>query len=1232
MRWHYRIGFIVFFVAGMPGVSGGIMAYDDHVWVRRDSGGVPVNVLANDVIDADTFMESNTSPLHASLQYMGEGSFTIIPEAGYIGPADFSYTLGTPLGEAKLMASDGEASDQFGNSVSLSGDTAVIGVCCEENCRGAAYVFVRSDGIWVEQQKLTASDREDQDHFGTSVSLFGDTVIIGAPDANGSRGASYVFVRAKGSWGEQQKLVASDGEANDYFGISAALSGDTAIVGAAGDNNSTGAVYVFERSGGVWAEQKTITASDAAVNDYFGTSVAFSSDTVCIGAAGENNNAGAGYIFVFNEGDWVEQQKLTSSDSAADDKFGFSVSVSGETALIGAFAKSSYTGAAYVFVRSGGIWSEQQKLLASDRQSFDMFGASVSLVEETAVIGVYGKNSVTGAAYRFVRNESLWTQQRKFTASDGATGDTFGISVVHDGDTVLIGAQGDNPLGSMSGSVYVYEPARSTANVYVNVFPTADAAGDVFMTNLSAGTVNLDVAANDDLGGPFALAGFTALPEEHGTLVDWDNGIFNYTPNIHFAGDTGFEYTVHAGESKMMSSDGAAGDSFGQAVAIQGDTAVVGAPLNEGLGAAYVVVRNGNVWEEQQKLTASDGAADDRFGCSAAIYGDTVVVGAFGRDDMGLMSGAAYVFTRTDGAWSEQAKLTAANGSIADSFGVSISIYGDTVLIGASGENVFTGAAYVFVRRGAAWIQQAKLTASDGTGNDAFGTQVSLYGDTALIGVPSNAIGRTGAAYIFVREGQQWMESQKLTASDGTVNNGFGGAVALEGGMALIGAPKQDSETGAAYVFSCEEDVWSEAQKIPALSGMEGSTFGDAVALSGMDALIGASRDSSLASYAGSVCLFSCIDGIWTHQRKWTASDMYENQGFGCAAAMSGTLVLAGALDRSKTTVGAAYFSGRDQTVSVAITVLDDILPEVTVDPLITVDVAPVVSGTVADNVAVASVNVRVDGVFYPAEVTGTAWTAIVTGPLAPGVYDVQAEAIDTAGNRIVDSTTGELIIAIPCVADFSANPLEGSAPLLVQFTNISTGDCDASVWDFGDGGSSFEWSPAHEYSEAGLYTVQLTISGNGGSDIEVKAGYITVIDPGEGEGGGEGWIEGEGEEGEGLTEGEDEFLTADQDANNLISLSELLRVIQFFNSNGLHCQEGTEDGYAPGSGDQSCVPYDSDYNPQDWFISLSELLRVIQFFNSGGYHYCPEEGTEDTFCPGIQSITNSVFLRRLNT
>ncbi len=109
---------------------------------------------------------------------------------------------------------------------------------------------------------------------------------------------------------------------------------------------------------------------------------------------------------------------------------------------------------------------------------------------------------------------------------------------------------------------------------------------------------------------------------------------------------------------------------------------------------------------------------------------------------------------------------------------------------------------------------------------------------------------------------------------------------------------------------------------------------------------------------------------------------------------------------------------------------------------------------------------------------------------------------------------------------------------------------------------------------------------------------------------------EGSPEEGEGGVE--DEFLTADQDQDNLISLSELLRVIQFFNSGGYHCEAGTEDGYAPGPGDETCAPYDSDYNPQDWEISLSELLRVIQFFNSGGYHACPGEGTEDGFCPGL--------------
>ena len=330
-------------------------------------------------------------------------------------------TLGTdpndptsPL-ENKLTASDGAADDWFGYSVSIDGDTAIIGAIFDRDngdFSGSAYVFVRINGVWSEQQKLTASDGEAYDQFGWSVSIDGDTALIAAYGDGSYSGSAYVYVRSNGVWTEQAKLTASDAATtSDYFGYSVAIDGDTAVIGAYWDDDNgsnSGSAYVFVRSNGVWSEQQKLTASDGAAGDYFGSSVAIDGDTVVIGAHWDDDNdynSGSAYVYVRSNDVWSEQAKLTASDGASRDFFGYSVAIDGDTALIGAYADNdngANSGSAFMYVRSNGVWSEQAKLTASDRAQYDDFGYSVSIDGDTAVIGAYGDNDNgydSGSAY-----------------------------------------------------------------------------------------------------------------------------------------------------------------------------------------------------------------------------------------------------------------------------------------------------------------------------------------------------------------------------------------------------------------------------------------------------------------------------------------------------------------------------------------------------------------------------------------------------------------------------------------------------------------------------------------------------------------------------------------------------------------------------------------------------------------------------------------------------------------
>jgi hypothetical protein len=285
-----------------------------------------------------------------------------------------------------VTAGDGAIFDQFGLSVALDGDMALAGAYWDDD-QGSVYVFTRSDGVWTQGAKLTAGDGAGYHRFGRSVALDADTALVG------DNGSAYVFTRSGAIWTQQARLTARDGAPISDFGISVALAGDTALVGAFTDDDkgaSSGSAYVFTRSGGVWTQQAKLTARDGAAFDLFGYSVALDGQTALVGAYGDDDlgfNAGSAYVFVRSGGVWTQQAKLTASDGLASDAFGFAVVLGGDVALIGAPGageKRPNAGSTYIFTRTGGVWTQQDKLTAGDGAAGDFFGTSVALDGDTA--------------------------------------------------------------------------------------------------------------------------------------------------------------------------------------------------------------------------------------------------------------------------------------------------------------------------------------------------------------------------------------------------------------------------------------------------------------------------------------------------------------------------------------------------------------------------------------------------------------------------------------------------------------------------------------------------------------------------------------------------------------------------------------------------------------------------------------------------------------------------------
>ncbi len=368
-----------------------------------------------------------------------------------------------PSETQKLVASDGAAWDCFGRRVAISGDTAVVGSIWDSDAgptSGSAYIFRHTTGGWREIAKLTAGDAAAEDYFGMCASVSGNTAIIGAPQHDGAgenSGSAYVFREIEGAWVQIAELAPDDAAPGNQFGIALALDGDTAVVrGRYGA--PAGTTYVFRETGGAWRQIATLDAAAGQADD----AVAISSDTVLIGSAWDGS---PGSVAVFREraSRWERIATLTADDGADGDFFGVSVAISGDTAVVGACLDDDggeSSGSAYIFREIGGVWRQLAKLTSDRPARYDYFGCSVALFEGTAVIGAYlddvGHNANRGAAYVFRREGAVWTQAATLTAVGGRFEDYFGVSVAVSGESVLVGACYDDDSAENSGAAYVF--------------------------------------------------------------------------------------------------------------------------------------------------------------------------------------------------------------------------------------------------------------------------------------------------------------------------------------------------------------------------------------------------------------------------------------------------------------------------------------------------------------------------------------------------------------------------------------------------------------------------------------------------------------------------------------------------------------------------------------------------------------------------------------------------------
>lgn len=362
--------------------------------------------------------------------------------------------------QAKLTATDGISNDTFGSSVSISGNTAAVGVpqFGIRNLKGAVYIFIRNGAMWIQQARLEASDGITGDRFGVSVAIEGDTLIVGAYGAfvgeNSAQGQAYVFIRSGSTWTQQQKLVASDGVPDGTFGIRIRMNGNTLIIGT---NSAVKAAYIFVRSGTVWTQQQKLSANDSPRN--FGARMAIDGDT-CVVSGSDSIEQRTAYIFVRSGTIWTQQQKITANEGG---EFGTDIVVYGNTLFIGApsvVVNGIVQGAVYVFTRNGDTWTQQQKLVGSGGQANDDFGASIAFNRQTLVIGAYGFVQ-PGSVYIFTNTETGWKEEQKIQADPSVENNRFGVASISN-NTIIVGASNDMVGGVQQGAAYIFTANRPT--------------------------------------------------------------------------------------------------------------------------------------------------------------------------------------------------------------------------------------------------------------------------------------------------------------------------------------------------------------------------------------------------------------------------------------------------------------------------------------------------------------------------------------------------------------------------------------------------------------------------------------------------------------------------------------------------------------------------------------------------------------------------------------------------
>lgn len=664
----------------------------------------------------------------AAIFASGEGIFGRPRGAVYL----YRWTGSSWTFESKIQAPEGGGADEFGNSIALEGHFLLVSGFGPTNPRGVVYVFEKQGADWSQTGRLTAPGAEPEIRFGASLAIKNGTAVIGAPRAAGGRGRVYVFGEMAGQW-QSQGAIESPLSEPAGFSDSIAFDGDYLAVSALWEDDARGAVYVYRRAGVTWQLEQRLVANDREARDVFGADVAIHSESLLIGAHGDdigpNLDQGSAYVFSRESGAWVQQQKLVAFDGGARRFFGRRVALDGHTAVVSGDSifesqgSVSLQGAAYVYSVASEAWDFRQKINSGIFQSRDAFSSSIALTTHRMLLGCVacnvGPNQAQGRVHSYSFADNAWRPEATISTGKGAKDAAFGSSLALDRDRLLVGAVGG--AAQMSEPIegaYLFSRTGGSWALEAILSAEETSFGDLFGTSLA-------------LAGDLAIVGAPTARDDRGIL-------------------TGAVYVFERLENqwintaKLTPPDGSPGDYFGTAIALDGSYMAVGSPdhSNEASneGAVYIFRFEDSQFLLDAKLAASGPYGIREFGSAIDLQGDRMIVGAPWSSPRGRPSqGSAFVFERIDGTWNLISDLSLKLGEREDLFGTSVALGPDFALVSAIGRDVDgivdQGVLYAFTLGKSGWSLNHVISAVDPRASDFFGSSMSLAAGNLAVGV-----------------------------------------------------------------------------------------------------------------------------------------------------------------------------------------------------------------------------------------------------------------------------------------------------------------------------------------------------------------------------------------------------------------------------------------------------------------------------------------------------------------